>query len=267
MPTRHCHLRPRARVRRAPGAGRTLRVLCALVLAGAGAGARGLESDVYVLPATVVEGEREIDFHSGFGSAGPAVAREDGAGLGLGTGVTEKWFTEAVVNYARAAPSAWGWDSLEWENIVALAEPGEWPVDVGMALELEVPRESSQGIGMAFGPLLQENYRDLQLNLNLLASRYMRGGEFQTLQLEYRAQLKYRYRQPLEFGVQAFGTFSSASQTWTYGSAQAHRLGPAVLGRFLLARERSISYNAAYLVGTTAGSPERTFRLQLEYEF
>jgi len=44
-------------------------------------------------------------------------------------------------------------------------------------------------------------------------------------------------------------------------------VGPVVLGRLVLPREHSLSYNVAFLLGTTAHSPDTTLRFQFEYEF
>jgi hypothetical protein len=40
-----------------------------------------------------------------------------------------------------------------------------------------------------------------------------------------------------------------------------------VLGRLVMPKERSLSYNFAFLFGTTAHSPDATLRFQAEYEF
>jgi hypothetical protein len=57
------------------------------------------------------------------------------------------------------------------------------------------------------------------------------------------------------------------SATWAPYSDQVHRIGPVALGKFKFGRERSLAYNAAFLFGTTARSPDRTLRFQIEYEF
>jgi hypothetical protein len=85
--------------------------------------------------------------------------------------------------------------------------------------------------------------------------------------LGYQSQIKYRYSQPLEVGIQAFGRFSSGGQTWAPYPQQVQRLGPVVLGRLRLPHERSLSYNLAFLMGTTQRSPDQTLRFQVEYEF
>jgi hypothetical protein len=216
---------------------------------------------------TVVRGEREIDWHSGIGSSGLAVANEVDSVLGLGMGVTDRWLTELEVRYRRVAGSGTALDAAEWENIVTMAEPNEWPIDLGVALEIELPHDAREGILFRTGLLLQKEVHKFQFNFNVLAGRYFESAQISAAQLEYQGQVKYRYSQPFEWGLQAFGSVASPNQIWTGYEQQVHRFGPTILGRFVLPGERSISYNAAALFGTTSHSPDRTVRLQLEYEF
>jgi hypothetical protein len=229
--------------------------------------ARAVDSSIYLLLPNVVKGEREFDWHAGIGSRGRTLAGENDAALGFGYGATDTWFTELAVRYRRVEGAPVTLDSLEWENIYVLAEPGEWPLDVGIVAEAEVPHASSEGASLRVGPLLQREIGRFQANINILASRYFRTAVYDATQFEYQAQFKLRYREPLEFGVQAFGDFSSNTRSFAPVPEQMHRWGPAVLGRFVLPGERSLNYNAALLFGTTAGSPDRTFRIQVEYEF
>ncbi len=239
----------------------------AAALASTALPARAVDASVYLLTPTVTQGEREIDFHSGVGSAGSSTRHEEDAGIGFGAGVTDYWFTELAVQYRNVGHSGTTLDALEWENIIALAEPGQWPLDVGIAVEVEKPREAAEGYAVRIGPLLQKEFGLFQLNANVLFGRHFQTTEFFATQERYEAQFKYRYRQAFEYGLQAFGNLGNLRQSWTGYERQVHRVGPVVLGKFPLAGERSLSYNAAFLLGTTAHSPDRTARLQIEYEF
>lgn len=241
--------------------------LVALMTALACASAGAADNDVYLLSPTVVEGERQIDSHSGLGTSGPAVARESDSTLAVGMALSEHWFSEIGLRYARIGGGGTSWNGVAWENVLQLAEPGEWPVDVGLTVEVETSRRAADGTTLLVGPLLQKEFFDLQANFNLLFSRVLGSGTISSTQIEYQAQLKYRYRQPLEFGVQAFGRISSATDSWAAMSEQQHLVGPVVLGQVLLPRERALAYNAAYLIGTTAHSADRVLRLQVEYDF
>ena len=228
---------------------------------------RAVDASEYLFLPTVTLGERELDFHSGIGSSGPMTAQENDYGMGIGVGFTQHWFSELAVRYRSRAGSGTALKELEWENIVQLAEPGEWPVDVGMAFLVEKPNDSQEGVSAVTGPLLQKEIRKFQINFNALFGRHFGNTEQHATEIAYQSQIKYRYSQPFEFGMQAFGNMGSRTQSWAGYPEQSHRIGPVVLGRYPLLREQSISYNAAFLFGTTAHSPDHTIRLQIEYEF
>jgi len=228
--------------------------------------AQAVDASTYLIEPIVTAGERELDARMGVGSRGRDTASERDAGVGLGMGLTQRWFSEIAVQY-RQASTGTGWDALDWENVVQLAEQGEWLVDTGILLEIEVPRDRAEGDSLRAGVLLQKDFGYWQVNFNTVATRHFNSSEFRLEQWRYQFQAKYRLRRPLEFGVQAFGSLSAHDRLWAPYERQTHRIGPVILGRFPLSGERSIGYNAAFLLGTTGRSPDRTFRCQLEYEF
>jgi len=263
-------------LRASPGLviGRTTRqALSTLVLVLGTENALAVSADEYLFTPTVTQGEREIDWHFGTGSSGDKTLAESNTGLAFGVGVTQHWFTELDIEYRKQSPVGTRLDAFEWENTVQIGEPGQWPVDIGMLFNVEKPHQPSwgspktEGWSTRFGPLLQKDIGRVQVNFNLLIARFFQSSEFSATQLSYQSQIKYRYGQPLEMGIQAFGRLSSTGQTLIPYSEQVHRVGPVVLGRLVLPRERSLSYNVAFLLGTTAHSPDRTLRLQFEYEF
>jgi hypothetical protein len=225
------------------------------------------DASEYLFLPTVTQGEREIDWHFGVGSSGVTTGAASNSGIGFGMGVTEHWFTEVAVEYHKQAAYGTALDAFEWENILQLAEPNEWPVDIGVVCIVEKPHNAREGMAVRAGPLFQKEFGHFQANLNILLVQHFQSALFPATQIRYQSQIKYRYSQPFEFGLQAFGDLASPTQSWTAYSAQVHRVGPVVLGRFVLSGERSLSYNAAFLVGTTAHSPDRTLRMQIEYEF
>ena len=226
-----------------------------------------VDASDYLLLPTVVQGEREIDWRSGLASAGPTTKSQADYALGFGLGVTARWFTEIAVHYGQRRGSALEFKDVAWENILQLAEPGEWPVDVGIAFEIEHSQSSQDQMDVTAGPLLQKEFGFFQANFNVLITHVIEGTEPTTNRVHLQGQLKYRFSEPFEFGVQGFATVSSSRSLWAPYSDQAHRIGPVVLGKFKFARERSLSYNSAFLFGTTDHSPDRTLRFQIEYEF
>ncbi len=231
------------------------------------AGAREIDPSAYLLLPSVTPGEREIEFRLGDGSVGRNVPAEWDTSIALGLGLTRSWFSEIAAQYRAPSGAGAGWDSFEWENILQVSEPGEWPVDVGVAFEVDRPRDASLGTTLYFGPLLQKDFRRVQVNLNILAARQVLSPQYRELHWTYQFQAKYRYEEALEFGVQAFGGPGSTSRAWVPYEDQTHRIGPAMFGKIPLGSARELQYDAAFLFGATTRSPARTLRLQVEYEF
>lgn len=220
----------------------------------------------YVFTPIVEEGEREIDFKAGTSKSrdGTRTSKES---LGLGYGATSWWFTELYAIWHKEPGERHGFDAWEWENKFQLTETGKYPIDIGFVIEIERPRDRSEGYEVKWGPMLQTDFGpDLQANLNLLLEKHVRAEVGSKAELGYQWQLKYRWRPQLEFGVQAFGSLGPWND-WSRSSAQSHVAGPALFGRIRVAERQAIKYNAAWLFGMGTGSPRNTLRMQAEYEF
>lgn len=219
----------------------------------------------YVHTPRVEEGEKEVDFKWGTekfkdGTSGNATS------IGFGLGMNSWWSTELYGKWKREAGAASGFDAIEWENKFQLTETGKYPVEVGLLLEIERPKDRSEGDELTFGPLLQSEWGLVQGNLNLLWQKHVRTTEHFDTELHYEAELKYRASERFEWGAQAFGSFGPWDH-WSSTSVQEHKLGPAVFGRVRVGTKQAIRYNAALLFGATNASPRTTLRLQTEYEF
>jgi hypothetical protein len=232
-----------------------------------------VDASEYLFTPTVTQGERELEFYGGSGSPGDYTHAESNAALGLGFGVTQHWFTELALAYRWQSPAGTGLDAIEWENTLQIGEPGQWPVDIGFVGNLEKPSGASanpahkEGASIRFGPLLQKDIGKFEVNVNLLCRTFLQSTGMSSPQYSYQGQVKYRYGPPLEMGLQIFGRVSGGGQTWAPYQQQVLRVGPVLLGRLTLPRERSLAYNIGYLVGTTQHSPDQTLRMQVEYEF
>lgn len=220
----------------------------------------------YIFTPIVEEGEREIDFKAGSSKFRDGT-RANKESIGFGYGATSWWFTELYAIWHKEPGERRGFDAWEWENKFQLTETGKYAVDVGLVLEIERPKDRSEGYEVKWGPLLQADFgRGLQGNLNLLLEKHVRvegGGQ---AELGYQWQLKHRWRPQFEYGVQAFGSFGPWNN-WSPSSAQSHVAGPAIFGRLHVAERQTIKYNAAWLLGMGRGSPRNTLRMQAEYEF
>ena len=220
----------------------------------------------YVYNPIVEQGEKEIDFKFGTQKARDGT-RESAGSIGFGYGVNAWWFTEIYAKANRETPGQWRFDAFEWENKFQLTETGKYPVDVGLIVEVERPRDRSEGYELRFGPLFQtEITRSVVANVNVLFGKNYRTVTPAPMELGYQWQLKYRWKPELEFGAQGFGRLGPL-QNWLPGNQQEHKLGPAVFGKIRLDGRSAIHYNAAWLIGGNSNTPRNTLRLQAEYEF
>ena len=226
---------------------------------------RAAEPSDYVLLPSVVYGERAIDLKAGsFSGPGP---RDSAGSVAFEYSPTNYWVTELYAAFARSEGTRTKFDAIEWENRFEFTEPGEYAIDWGGVIEVEKPHEAGSGWNLTLGPLMQGELADrFQWNFNPLLSRNLAGPTGAATLMGYQAQLKYRYRQSFEFGVQGFGDLGP----WYHWSAleqQTHRLGPAIFGKIPLGGRRVVYYNAGWLFGLVPGAPSDTVRAQIEIEF
>lgn len=221
----------------------------------------------YVYTPTVEYGEKEIDFK--FGTA----KQQDGTrktvtSLGFGYGATEYWFTEIYLKRERDGSERL--TLAEWENKFQLTETGKYPVDLGLIVEIEAPlTNGNEPYELKLGPLLQTEFGKLQLNGNALFERKFGPRDADDnyfTEIGYQWQVKYRWQPAFEFGAQGFGEMGKWND-WDQSNLQNHRFGPAIFGKIDVGQHQKIKYNAAVLFGVSDAAPDRTFRMQAEYEF
>lgn len=217
----------------------------------------------YVYTPTVEAGEKEIDFKFGTADEDP---RNTQGSVGLGYGVNDWWFTEAYVKYAKEGSGGIKYDAFEWENKFQLTETGKYPVDIGFITEIEFPKDNDEGTELKLGPLFQTEFGKLQLNGNVLFERHFNAATSSTTEMGYQWQVKYRWQQNFEYGLQGFGEVGEWNH-WESTSDQSHKVGPAIFGKLPAGNHLAIYYNAAWLFGLTDGTPDNTFRAQVELEF
>lgn len=221
----------------------------------------------YIYTPMVEFGEREIDIK--FGQAAPLDGtRTQVTSIGFGYGARENWFTEIYLKHERNGSE--NATLAEWENRFQFADTGQYPVDMGLVTELEIPVNGAAPKEIKLGPLFQTEFGKLQLNGNVLFERAFgqadeNGAPFST-NLNYQWQAKYRWQPVLEIGIQGFGGLGKWND-WSQQNKQANNIGPAFFGKLKLTARQAIKYNAAWLIGTNNNAPNHTFRAQLEYEY
>ncbi len=237
-----------------------LALLCACTLCRA-------DPNDYVHLPDVVAGEREIDV-----KWGQQQQRSGGDGavtsVGLGYGVSDHWFTELYAKEARPAGDASRFDAMEWENRFLLTDPGRYPIDAGLLLEIERPAQRTEGYEISYGPLLQAQTGRWQGNFNLLIRQHRRSTAHWPDELRYEAQIRHRSNEKLDWGMQALGSFGALDRDPTgLSEGRTHRIGPALFGKLRMSARTAIAWNAALMFRAGAGEPGTTLRVQAELEF
>src|SRR6516225_5384874 len=176
-----------------PGRWRLAGLLLPLALALSAHTAWAVDASDYLLLPTVVQGEREIDWRTGIASSGPTTNAQADYALGVGYGVTAHWFTELALHYGQRHGSTVQFRDIAWENILQLAEPGEWPLDIGISFEVERSQRSQDQLDVTGGVLLQKEFGAVQANLNILLAHVIESSEPATTRVQFQGQLKYRY--------------------------------------------------------------------------
>lgn len=239
-------------------------VLAAFLPLGAAGHAQAQSASESIHELDFKRGERQIEFKAG--TLKPrGDRRESEAKLGFSYGATDFWNTKLSAQYAHGPDAGTRFDAIEWKNIFRFAEPGRLPLDVGWLAEFERPRERSEGYRLKFGPLLQKDIGDVQLNLNLLFEHHHSETPSRPTEMGYQWQAKYNWREHLQFGLQGFGDMGEWDD-WAPRSEQSHRFGPAIFGTLPFAGQ-GFKYKAAYLADPSSRARSHGFRLELEYRY
>jgi len=218
----------------------------------------------YVVTAYDNEGQRSVDFRywTVKSPGSPAVLWPE---VGVGYGVTSRWYTEVYESFIGTMDTAFKGSSLNWQNEFLLTQGG-LPVDIAMHATLIRYPDADDGTTLEYGPVLQTDVGRTQLNLNLFFEHTW--GEYASArtQMKYQWQAKYRWTPAVQFGAQGFGELGDWAK-WAPRDQQSHRVGPALFGRWEVGRGQALLYQAAWLVGSTYGENGNMFSLRVQYAF
>jgi len=195
---------------------------------------------------TVVQGELEFELLEGE----------------IGYGFTSWWKSELGIGTTRLPNESYKLDEIEWENVFALTEPGQYWLDLGLFATFA--RDYAEGRNtIKLGPMLQKEFDALQGNVNLFFERQLGAGADPGAKISYQWQLKWRGKPRFEPGLQGFGTLG---RTNDFGHQTEAKLGPALFGQILTGTRSKLKYDAAVLFGLNKNTPDTTLRFQIEYE-
>jgi hypothetical protein len=237
---------------------------CSAMLSQCAAAATGY----YLVPVYSVEGQTSIDYKywNAKSSGTPNLGAPE---IGVGYGVTSRWYTEVSGSYRQSAPQGTQFNGLNWQNDVLLTQ-GEYPFD--LAIHTNVEQYADRGYGIEFGPALQTNVGRTQLNANVFFQRDYKTGKTSPMLMTYQWQIRQHWKPLLNFGVQGFGELGQWDN-WDDSSRQSHRIGPALFGSWFIGKRRGESvprelrYEAAYLIGKNSGRNAKSFTMRVQYAF
>jgi hypothetical protein len=212
-----------------------------------------------VYTPTVEKGETEFELRGGYHDFADD-PDEHAFVFDLGYGVTNRWRTEAVLEYAAEGGEPGRMEALEWENVFVLTEPGKHWMDVGLLAEYE--HSFAEGPDeVKIGPLFQKEIASTVANLNFTFKHEVGHDAGSDTEMDYRWQVRWRGNEALEWGMQGFGDLGVLDDL---GHDATHSAGPAVFGLHRLASHDKIRYNAAVLAGLNSAAPDATVRFQVE---
>lgn len=244
---------------------RRLALLLLLLAASLACSSSAVAGTGYYLVTTYPnEGQRAIDFKY-WASTLDGVPLLASPELGLAWNVSSRWYTELTAVGFRLGAGATGLVAAEWQNDFMLTQ-GEWPFDLAVHTNVARATDGSGAVGIDYGPVLQTEAGRTQFNLNLFLQRALRTGTPQSTELAYQWQVKYRWTEKLQWGVQGFGEVGKWND-WLPRAQQSHRAGPALSGTWALGGMREVRYEAALLVGTNTAIHGKTFSTRIQYVY
>jgi len=219
-------------------------------------------ADKVYLP-TVVQGEWELELRGGGQKwRDHDDDRERQFVVDVGYAFTSWWKSELAVGATHFPGASTRLDEIEWENILALTEPGQYWADLGLFAELARDHAAGRNV-VTIGPMLQKEFGSVQANVNLLFKRQLGSQADPGSEIGYAWQVKWRGNPLFEPGVQGFGTIG---RTNDFARATEHKIGPAFFSQALVGGRNKLKFDAAVLFGLNRNSPDTTLRFNLEYE-
>ena len=219
----------------------------------------------YVQVPYIDEGHWQVSM-----AAGRTLAR-DGSGESalvpsIGFSPTSFWFTSFYGEWSRPSGETTrleAWSSVNQFKLFA-ANPN-LPLDLHFLVEIERPKDYSEGWRFTFGPMVQFDAAPWQANINLLVSKSVHSTDDEPATLGYQWQAKTLWRSGLEVGLQGIGSIGSLrahvdGDLW-------HTAGPAVFSHWSVGSGSTLRLDAALLVGLGDNSPSGTLRVQARLDF
>lgn len=174
--------------------------------------------------------------------------------LGYGRSVGERWWLEGYLAGTSSANDAFDITEVELEGVWQITEQGEYVVDTGLLLEFGQSADDGE-TELSAALLLEKELGRWSATANLY-TLFKTGGSTQD-SLEGALSLQGRYR--------LSRTFEPAIEY--YRNAQVNGLGPVFMGTWPLGPGHALYWEAGLIFGLDRDTPDRNFKLLIEYEF
>jgi hypothetical protein len=173
--------------------------------------------------------------------------------LAGGFSINERWFVEAYVIAKKDNGESVEVEGFELEAKRQLTEQGEFWADWGVLFEVE--RETSENIWeVAVSGLMEKEVGPTSLAANLSAIYEFGGGIDNEFETAAALQWRWRYAEKFEPALEYYAGDDLAA------------VGPVGLGMFRFGRQK-LKWELGMLFGVDSKTPDKTYRVLLEYEF
>jgi hypothetical protein len=215
----------------------------------------------------VVQGELELEHRGAVDfDRDPDVNHHQNYKAAIGYGVTDFWKTEIEGEFNKEPGRKANYEATDFENIFRVLPEGKYWLDLGLFAEYELAADKGDPDEVHFGPIVQKSFGPMIATLNPFFAHEVGSHAAASMEFEYGTQLRYRWLEQFEPGVEAFGR-PGEIRGFRPLAEQEHKIGPVAYGRFGFGRYGAIKYEAGVLFGLTHGSPDRTVKWLVEYEF
>ena len=175
-------------------------------------------------------------------------------GLGFGRSLSDRWAAELYAIGTKTEGGSLDVDTFELEFKWQLSEQGEFAFDWGMVFELE--RETDEDVWEAGATLISaRDFGRWSAVANLGVVYEWGSGVDDEFETELHLQTRFRYKERFEPAVEL------------HAGQDTMALGPAFTGVYRASPGKKLRWNAGLFWGLDADSPDRVFKLNLEFEF
>lgn len=183
--------------------------------------------------------------------------------IGIGYGVTKRWYTELFMSYIGPSHNQSQPSTLNWQNDFLLTQ-GQYSWDVAIHSNLISGQMDQNDTALEIGPVFQTDVGRLQINTNLIFEQALGSDTGRPPQLKYQWQAKYRWNPAWHTGLQGFGELGDWNQ---WSKRQSHRWGPVLSGSLSVGGKQRVEYQAAYLTGSVYGGGGDMISVRLQYVY